>query len=106
MSFTLKGITTLKTTKEKKREYGSFWYCSEDGCKEVGQMTLEQYKLHLKEKHGKEVGKDTKVSKRMTMHMDGSYWYSSQYECEVMGLKAVNSTCNKRSGEDAMYWRD
>lgn len=93
-------------TKEKKhnRQYGSFWACNEKGCEQVTSLSLDEYKTHVKEKHGKEITKSTKCSRRMQMHMDGDTWYSSIYEVDVLGLKAINSTCNKRSGEDAIYW--
>lgn len=93
-----------KTKKKDDRQYGSFWYCAEAGCEQAGQMNLEQFKAHLKDKHGKEVTKDTKCNKRMDMHIDGADWYSSQYDVDILGLKAVNATCYKRTAEDAAYW--
>lgn len=94
----------MKTKTTKQKEYGSFWYCSEKGCEDSGRMDLAGFKAHIEQVHGKKVEKDTKCHKRMTMHMDGNTWYSSQYDVELLGLKAVNSTCDKRTGEDAMYW--
>lgn len=94
----------MKTKQKDDRQYGSFWACGEKGCESVVSLNLQDYKRHIKEKHGKEIAKDTKCTKRMQMHMDGDTWYSSIYEVDVLGLKAINSTCNKRTGEDAMYW--
>jgi hypothetical protein len=94
----------MKTKTKEKQKYESFWSCNEVGCEQAISMSIDEFKAHLKEKHGKEVTKDTKCTKRMQMHMDGDTWYSSIYDVDILGLKATNSTCNKRTGEDAMYW--
>lgn len=54
--------------------------------------------------------KTTKVRKQMVLHLDGEDYYSSTYDCTIAlpdgkKLKLALYTCNKRTGDDADWWR-
>lgn len=92
----------MKVEQDKERKYGSFWTCL--ACKENPDFEHKAMMTHIKDVHGIDP-KNTKASRRMLMHIDGSDFYSSQYEWEINGLKFQQSTCNKRTGEDAAFWK-
>lgn len=89
-----------KQTKERK--YGSFWTCL--ACEGNPDFEHKAMMTHIKDVHGIDA-KTTKATRRMLMHMDGADFYSWQFEWEINGLKFLQSTCDKRTDEDAAYWR-
>ena len=84
-----------------ERKYGSFWVCP--NCPGNPEFEHQAMMVHLKETHGIDV-KTTKGTRRMLMHVDGSDFYSSAYEWEIKGLKFLNSTCHKRTGQNTAMW--
>lgn len=57
---------------------------------------------HLKTEHGLETSR-VEGKRSMIMHMDGDYWFSSQYEWELeSGLKFGQFVKMARSGDDMM----
>jgi len=57
---------------------------------------------HLKDEHKLDPEK-IKGKKSLTMHMDGDYWYSSDYQWELKeGLKFSQHTKNAREIDDPM----
>lgn len=83
------------------RRFGSFWVCTV--CKDNPEFEHKDMMQHMSAVHNIDV-KNTKGRKSMLMHLDGSDYFSSQYEWEINGMKFLQTTCSKRSKQDAMYW--
>ena len=87
--------------KAEERRYGCFWTCL--NCAGHPEFEHAAMMKHVQEVHGINP-KTMKGKRQMTIHMDGKDFYSSQFEWELNGLKFLQSTCEKRTGEDAAYW--
>jgi hypothetical protein len=61
----------------------------------------EAFKRHMLEKH--QVG-ELKGSRTMAKHMDGSNWFSYEWNWDIGGVKLVQRTTQPRSREDQAYW--
>ena len=71
-------------------------------CAKKDVMNLSEFKNHLLEVHNLQ-SDQIKGKKQMVMHMDGTYWYSSNYEWELEnGLKFSQFTKNARRKDDFM----
>lgn len=92
-----------KKKEKQERRFGVWWNCP--NCKDSPEFTTEQIQKHIREVHGV---KSEKIGgkRSMIMHMDGSNYFSSVYEWEIEGLKYTQSTCHKRTGENAALWGD
>ena len=69
----------MKKEEEKIDEYILF-RCS---CGDT-EMKPPEFRKHLEVAHGL-TGDSLKGSKRMVMHMDADKWFSSTYECTLVG---------------------
>lgn len=88
--------------KTEERRFGSFWKCL--SCGGNPEFEHDAMMSHLKDVHNIDP-KTSKGKKSMIMHMDGDTWFSWDYEWDINGVKAHQHTCQKRSAEDAAYWR-
>lgn len=77
----------------------TFWCLT---CNDDKEMTPEQAKDHLKSVHS--IGGEIKGFKRMTMHVDGSDYFKSNYEWVIDGIKLHQHTMNPR--KDRSMWED
>lgn len=87
------------TSKKEERRFGSFWICP--NCEGNPEFEQKDIVAHMKEKHGIT---DTKGKRSMLSHLDGDTWFAWNYEWAIGGLKFLQSTCTKRSPEDAAMW--
>lgn len=79
-------------------------------CKDSEVKNLAEFKEHLINAHNvnpddKEAMKGTR---QMTMHMDGSYWFSSNYNwtLSISGVRFSQWTKNARAKDDWMRHHD
>lgn len=94
-------MTKAKPKTKAERRFGSFWQCP--NCEGNPEFEHAAMMKHIQKVHGIDP-KHVTGKRNMLMHLDGADYYSSQYEWEINGLKFYQSTCNKRTGEDAAYW--
>lgn len=89
----------MSNVKKTPRRYGVWWIC----CNK--EFTHDEFKSHLLDDHKVDVNEKTQGTKKMLMHLDGSDYFSSQYEWEIAGVKGIiQNTCSKRSKSSRMYW--
>lgn len=62
----------------------------------------KEFYKHLLEAHNIDVKSKPAGTKKMTMHMDGSYWFSSSYEWELGGIKFGEYVRMARAKDDMM----
>lgn len=103
-----KAVKKVKSNKSKNEFFGTIWTCME--CPTGTSMQSKAFLEHLQTAHNANCdAKQIKASMRMTMHMDGSDWFSSNYEGEAIfpdgrKVKCLRYERTKRTGESAMYW--
>jgi len=85
---------------EKLPEFGTFFSCPT--C-QAGFRGSDEFKKHLAEKHGI---RELKGSKQLTMHVDASRWFSSDYVLTISGLTFGMHVCLQRTGLNAQMWAD
>lgn len=83
------------------KRFGSFWICLT--CQPNPELEQKEMMEHMRTVHFIDTS-NTRGHRQMMMHLDGSDFFSSQFEWEIGGLKFIQSTCNKRSAKDAMRW--
>jgi hypothetical protein len=87
--------------KRKRGEPVREFYC--ETCKQEKCMNLEELKEHLVNLHGIDIGK-VKGTREMTMHMDGSKFYQSNYLWTFGEVKVTEVVSATRVGEDRKMW--
>jgi len=101
----------LKNNKEEEAELRknpiNIFRCA--ACKDSEAMEFEAFKKHLQAAH--QINPDDKEqmsgSRKMIMHMDGSFWFSSNYEWVLHGgLKFFQFCKNARASNDLMRFGD
>jgi len=91
---------TEKTSKKKtERRFGSWWVCPTCANAEFDQSEM---RAHFRDAHGID-STTTKGTRVMLSHLDGSDWFSWNYEWTIAGMKFLQSTCTKRTKSTA--WR-
>ncbi len=92
-------------TKQKEVEKSSTWWC--ETCKSE-EMTFDQMKAHIKEKHGLETA-GLKAKKSMLSHVDGDTWFSYTWELLIESsagqIKLTNATMSPRAKDDPMRFQ-
>jgi hypothetical protein len=84
-----------KQPKPEERRYGSFWHCLT--CADDQERGHADMMKHLQEKHGIDT-KTAQGNRQALRHLDGSDWFSWEYEWIIGEVKAHQHLCQKRSG--------
>jgi hypothetical protein len=74
-------------------------------CKDSESLSFNEFKTHLRDVHkiNTDDKEQMKGSRKMTMHMDGTFWFSSTYELTMKtGLKFLQYCKNARALDDPM----
>lgn len=79
-----------KRTKEQEAEISlrknpiNVFQCGHPDCIKTGEFEHKDFKRHLLDVHGI-TADQIKGHRQMTMHMDGSYWFSSNFTWTLEG---------------------
>lgn len=77
--------STKKDWEELKKNPINQFKCK--SCNIEGVMSQSDFKKHLLEVHNIDASIKHEAKKRMILHLDGDYWFSSTYEWEMEGIK-------------------
>jgi hypothetical protein len=85
-----------------RRNPVNVFQCGHKDCAKLEAIPAKDFQKHLTDVHG--ITKDQqKGTKRMTMHMDGSYWYSYDYTWTLdCGLEFQQYIKAARAKDDPM----
>lgn len=94
-----------RTTERRKVEYTNHWWCNT--CKIEAPMTHLEAVNHLRVFH--KLGDKIPATRNLILHLDGSDYFSSQYEVIVTGPKGErivlqNSVTSPRRKDDMMRY--
>lgn len=88
-----------EVTNPRRSSTGITWWC--DTCDAKREMTVEQFKAHMKDVHHIE---ELKGTRQMTAHMDGRASYTSNYRWDIGGVNCFQSVTNRRGKNDPMRY--
>ena len=86
--------------KKDDRKFGTYWIDPEIPGTE---MTHAEFLAHIKKAYGIDASK-TQGKRTMKMHMDGSDWFSWEWDWEIAGRSFTQCSVQKRRGRDLEIW--